>query len=178
MRKIMKSAGLLGFAAVVVSTALAGGMFSLKRQCKVGETAVYRVNVDLKYEELSASLSLLQTEKVVKVQPDGSYTIEETASEGKMTTRGEERPMPDGKPVLSQYTATGSLRSIQEDEPDPFAYRKANLVSFVAADKHVGVGDSWEHVHEAAEKRGVPASLSKYTIEAEESVLGMEALRV
>jgi hypothetical protein len=178
MKKIMKSGALLTLGAALACTALASGMFSLKRQCKVGDVAVYRINVDMKYEDLTASISLLQREKVTKVDASGNYVIEETASEGKMSARGEVRHMPDSKPVLSHYTASGLLTKIEEDEPDPFAYRKAHLVSFVAADKQVGLGDSWEHVREADEKKGVPASKSKFTVDAEEKVGGVECLRV
>lgn len=161
---------------VIAVVALAGNTYVLRRQPKVGDTTKFRVRADFTYKGETATMSMLQTERVSKVDEDGTYELETSSSEAKMFSRGEDRALPDEDPATSSYDRSGAVMKIGSSD-DPLAYRRANMLAVILPNKEVKVGDEWKRELDATCKCGVP-SASQFRVEAEEKVDDLDTLKV
>lgn len=176
MTMVVRRSTLCCLLSVIAVVALAGNTYVLKRQPKVGETTKYRVKAEFSYKGEAATMSMLQTEKVCRVDDDGAYEVETSSAEAKMFSRGEDRALPDEEPITSRYDRSGAVLKLGASE-DPLAYRRANMLSVILPNKEVKVGEEWKRELDATCKCGVP-SVSQFQVEAEERVGDTDTVKV
>ncbi len=170
------SIGFVVAALSVVALAVQDGI-NLKRTAKVGDAAKYRLKADVDLSGIEATFTVLVSEKVSKVEPDGNYVVESTQSEGKISAGGQEMDAPTATQTFT-YKATGEIVDIKAEEAGGDVYRTATLTTFVVTDKAVKVGDTWEIDYKKDAKTGVNLSKGTYKVEAEEKVGNYECYKI
>ncbi len=170
------SIGLFIAALSVAAIAVQDGV-SLKRVAKTGEAIKYRLKADLQVQGVEASFSTLSVEKITKVESNGNYVLETVQSEGKVSFSGQEMEMPASTQSVT-YKANGEVIEIKAEVSDSSAYRTANLISFIAPEKAVKVGDTWTSEIKKDEKTGAMSVKGTYKVEAEEKIGDWEVLKV
>jgi len=151
---------------------------SLRFKPTVGQEARMRssININLEGEEVQFT-SILRV-KVTEVDKDGSFTLEEEAVEVKIFVSGTEIPVDDDMKKsaagASRVDARGVVKELTGGEIAAPDYRLSNLMSFVAPEKDVAVGDSWTYEHPASTKTGAVKARSEFKFEKIETVGGHE----
>lgn len=177
MNKFKKTGfGILVAALSVAAFAVQDGI-ALKRTAKAGESIKYRLKADVDLGGTEAAFSTLVTEKVSKVESNGTYVIESSQSDGKVSFGGQEMEMPASVQTIT-YKATGEIVEIKAEQVDASVYRTANLTSFIVGDKPVKVGDTWTTEIKKDEKTGAAAAKGTYKVEAEEKIGDYECYKV
>ena len=161
---------LLLFAIALTSAFAAAQEYTIKRQPKVGDSIRYQLKAELDLGTLQAVMTGISTEKVTKVEANGSFEIESTSTEGKVEIEGGTQPVKQPGPMLSTYGAMGELVSLKGQQIDSSVYRMANLNAFRAPDKAIKVGDSWTRELAADPKTGVVPAKATFTLEAAETI--------
>lgn len=165
----------LGVLVLTVATvALAAqSTYSLKRAAKEGDVLKYSLKSELKFDDYGVSMTGIVTEKVTKVQKDGTYTIESKVSDMKALNDGQEVKQPDeiqtitlkatGEPTTPESPAVGGTRA---------------LTALIVPAKPVRIGDSWEADFKGDEASGNPPAKGTYKAEAKEKIGEFECVRV
>ena len=152
--------------------------FTLKRVAKVGDTLVYKLNVDADFGGQKVNVTGKATDKVVKVSENGEITTESKQTETKIKVGDQEIPM-DEQPVQTTTSdAKGLVIKIEGDQVDSSVYRLSNMSVFRIPDSAVKVGDKWTHEFKADAKTGAVAGKSEYEVLAVEKVGSFETLKV
>jgi hypothetical protein len=177
MRNVFGTAAL---AALFVAGALAapsGKGFVLKRQPHLGDSALYQISASFKYGDKTATMSMEQTETVKKIDTDGTFRIEASASNCKFCVADKERALPDDQPVASTYDSGGAVTTI-ESTADVNAYRKANMIAVTAPPNAVNVGDKWDRMVAGDSSKGIAAAKANFEIVALEKVGALHTAKV
>lgn len=180
MTKGIRTAGLaasfLALAAFATAAAVQG--FTIKRTPKDGEQLKFRLKADLEISGIQANLEGVTSEKTIKIDPDGTYTVESAQSDIKVLVQGQEIPSPPSPPQIVVYKADGSIAEIRGEGIDANAYRVANLNAFFEPGKPVAVGESWVKELPADTKLGTPATKAEYKIVGEEKVSDYDTVKI
>jgi len=167
------------FAGVVITALAFCGFdgFSIKAAPKVGDVHKYRQMGKFDVGGTEIDFSSVSTQKILKVEPSGSYTVKEEVSETKMN--GAVLPnnqSPQGN--TTTYSAKGEITKIEGDGVDEGVYRFANIALVILPDKTVSPGDSWSFDIKEDKTKGVMAATAKYTLVGEDKVGAINALKV
>lgn len=175
----MKSLG-LGTLAVLSALALAAQAGPLVRKVQVGEELKYRVKANVELGGNAIVFSGLQTEKVLEVGTDGTYTVESKTTDAKVTFGGQEIEIPaDQSPsTTSVYNLDGTIKEIRGDNAQAESYRFANLATVFLNGKEAKVGEAWTNEKTADSKSGAVAYKSTYKIVGEEKVGSLDTWKI
>lgn len=163
----------------LAALALAQGV-SLKRQVKEGDTHSYRMSLSFSMWGEEALYTSVLTEKVIKVEPNGTYAVETTQTDYKAKFGEEEmtlssEDLPKATRVL---TPAGEIVQLQGDLTNEAAYRLSNLDVFRPSDMSVSTGDTWKVELKANADTGTKATTIDYKVEAAEKVGDWDTLPV
>jgi hypothetical protein len=170
----------LGLAALAVSAsafAVVDGL-SVARKPKEGEQIRYRMTADVDFGGMAIKAKFLVAEKVVKIESDGTYKVEQSQLEGKIDMNGQEQELPGGGATTTIYTKDGSVKEISGDQTTPDTYRMANLGVVIDPGKTLNVGDTWTHEIKADSKTGAVAAKAEYKVLGEEKVGNWDTVKV
>ena len=173
----MRTRTVFALAALTAAALAARQGFSLRWTPKEGDEIKYRTVGEMTVTGQQATITAVNTQKVIRVDPDGGYLVQATPTEGKASFAGNEMAM-RGPTVLSSYLPDGSLKEIQSDRPDATAYRMANLTSFHAPTKPVAIGEGWTAEGKADPKTGAVAWRADYKVVGEETIGPFAAIKM
>jgi len=165
---------------VVLSAALAAPnphAYELKRQPKLGAEARYQVSATFQFNGRTASMKMEQTEAVTKVESD-SFEVKTSACKCKFCVDGATKDLPDSEASSAVYDRLGALLDLHLGAPDENAYRKANMLAFIAPDKAVQLGDKWEQLFKANANLGVRDAKTSFEVEKNEKLGKQDAVEV
>ncbi len=178
MKNFTRAIGLAVLAAALTTAAFAQDSYSFKRTNKVGDSAKFKISVDFDMSGMSATYSAAIAEKVVKAS-DGSYTVESSQSNAKISLSGQEQALPDSdKPSKSTYTTNGLITLIEGDEAGPGSYRLSYMQSLIAPDSPKKVGEKWEADLPANKKTGAVAGKATYEVVGTEKIGAWDTVKV
>lgn len=179
MDKSLRFAAVALLAAAALSALAIRDGVVLKRVAKVGDVAKYRMKAEMEFRSLPAVYSLLLTEKVTRVTPEGDYSIESINSESKLVYNGTAVPSSgaDGEKTTTNFKPNGAVSSIITERTDPNIYRMANLETLQFPATAVKVGDSWK-IEIKKDDRGSLDATGSYTIEAQEKIGNYDCFRI
>lgn len=165
---------------LVAALALAAQGINVRRVPKEGETHAYRMNIAFSMFGTDASYNSLLTEKVLKVEADGSYAVETTQSEYTARFDSEEMPLPaeDLARSVRTLSPSGEVLKLQAEITNDSAYRLSNLDVFRPSDKPVNVGDTWKVELKPNVEQGTKAATADYKVEAAEKVGDADTLQI
>lgn len=176
--KSIRTALLLSLAtSAILATASFQG-HTLKFSGKAGDVSTYRLTGEFEAQGMTVGLSALLKSKIVSVDANGDYTVEEEQSSMVITFGGQEMPMPPSPPTRSKMKANGEVISITGDDSGEDTYRAAALTSFYYPSKAINVGDSWTFEGKGDDKLGIKPFTATYKFEAVETVGKYETAKI
>lgn len=169
-------------AAIATATALmaqAATTYSLIRKPKVGEEAVYDFKAVLAFGDLKFTISGKNREKIVKVEEDGSYTMESIQSGVTVETPEDKQTMDDEEKSTLVYGPDRLLKSHAADgeESDAETIRLALLTTVKAPEKPVAIGEKWSATLKSDVKETFPVE-AKYEVVGTEKVGEWDTIKV
>lgn len=167
-----KSLGLVALFALS-TLALAAQAGPIVRKVKAGDEQKFRVKANIELGGNEIVFSGLQTEKILEVAPDGSYTVESKTTNAKVTFGGQDVDIPaDQTPATtSVYNPDGTIKEIRGDNAQAESYRFANLGAIFFTGKEEGkIGTTWTNDKVADTKSGAVGYKSTYKVVGEEKV--------
>lgn len=174
----LKMLAILAVAASATAFAAFDG-FSVGRKPKEGDTANYRMTADVDFGGMAIKAKFLVTEKVTKVEADGSYNLEQQQLEGTIDLNGQTQDMPAGSgPSTMTYSKDGSLLKVEGGEATPDSFRMANLGVMHDPGHTVNVGDTWTYEIKADSKTGAVAAKAEFKLVGEEKVGTFDCLKI
>ena len=144
---------------------------------KEGDELKCRTVAELTFQGSPATLTTVNSLKVIRVDPDGGYTVQTKATESKVQMLGQEM-QGNGLTIITDYYPTGEIKEIRGDRPEETGYRMANLNSFHAPTKAVAVGDAWTAEGKADAKTGSVGWKADYKVVGEEQIGPYGTLRI
>lgn len=175
----MKRTPILVVAAIAVAAVAAAGFsdaVTLKRVAQKGDTAQYKLNLDIDFGGQTVEVTAEVTEEVIKVEKNGGYVIEETTEN--MLMDGSEMPGGGGEVSETTYDASGLITKIDAQDMDDGAYRRASLMNFMWPTKPVDVGSEWTVKTKANSKRGTSDMSHIYKITSREKSHGHDCFKI
>ena len=177
MASRLRLIGLGALAAASVLAVAAQGVV-LARKPVAGEEHKYSIKANLEFGGMEATLTATQGEKVLAIEPDGTYSVEQRLIGGTASLGGTDIDIPSSTPTVIVFTPKGAVKEIRGDSVDAPAYRFANLAVFSIPDKAVAVGDTWSYEGKPSKDTGAVAYKADYKIVGEEAVAGADAYKV
>jgi len=175
--KLIAATAILGLAALSLAAVIDG--YSFKRTPKEGETHKYKQTGKFEAGGMEIEYEAKSTQKVTKVEADGSYAEESTTSDVKMN--GQEPPegaAGGGQKTTTKFSAKGEVVEIKNEQVSAEAYRFANLAIFISPETDIKVGDSWSYEVKEDKKTGAAAAKATYTLTGEDKVGTVDALKL
>lgn len=156
---------------------------SLRKAPLVGETARYKMKAELEFIGIGASagsgtVTAVATEKITKIEADGTYMVESSTSAVAADVDGTPIKGADQPPMTTVFRANGDILSVRGEKIGSAEYRIANLNAFRPPDKPVKAGDSWSRDIAADPKTGMVAAKASFTFEAMEKVGEINAAKI
>lgn len=167
--RILGLATSFAIAASGMSSRLFDDTATLKYVPKVGDTAKYRVKVVIDIPGSTAEVSLLDSHKILSVDPSGDYVEESKNTEGKIVFSGKDNPIPE-ETTKTTYHPDGNVAKIEGTDVTADSYRTENLQQFFPPAAAVKVGDSWTVQVKADPKLGTVAMKVDYKVESAERI--------
>lgn len=160
---------LLGVAAVAMA---AQDGFKLSRAPKVGDSSKFELKASLAVQGMDVLFSATVSDKVVKVEEDGGYTIESSRSNVKIVLGGQEMPGGDqaAGTGTTKFSASGELLDLTGEGAGADGMRMAMMSNFIAPKGPVKAGDKWSHEYKATEKNGNVAGLAEFEVVGAEKI--------
>ncbi len=178
MKNRFQTIGLISLIAISsLAFAVAQGV-NLKRTLKEGQTFKYRMEGNVDMQGTPITLTGIMQEKVVKVEANGNFALEQQQLEGKISAGGREMDMPAGNATVTTYKTTGEVVEIKGSTEDATAYRMSTLGLLVDAGKLINVGDKWSHMVKADTKTGLVAAKADYEVIGEEKVGAVDTIKI
>ena len=174
-RSIFAAGALLAVAALAVA---AQDGWTLKRAPKEGEELKFRMKASIDFQGTDFSFAALIKEKVLRVEADGTYTVESDQLEGKASFAGQEVDVPSQGATISVYKPAGDVVEIRGADTSASAYRMANLNNIYYPEKPIKVGESWTKEIKADTKTGALDATATYKLLAEEKVGSHDTLKI
>jgi hypothetical protein len=178
MNRRIHSIGVLAVIALSAVAMAAVDGFSVARKPKEGDTHKYRMTADVDLGGVPITVKGLLSEKVTKVETDGSFTQEETQIELKATVAGQETDIPSSGSSTMIYLPTGEVKSIAGDEGKAESYRMANLGIIYDPGKPLNVGDAWSFDIKANKDTGAVDAKADFKLLGEEKVGDVDTLKI
>lgn len=160
--------------------ALAADGFTVGWKPKEGDAYRYTMKADLDLGGNPIPLTATLTEKITKVETDGSYTVESSQIEGKVSLNGKEQDIPNGSPTSIIFKASGEVSKVVGDASaaTPNSYRMANLSMIFDPGKPVAVGDAWFHEIKPDAATGAVGIRADYKLIGEEKIGAIDTLKI
>lgn len=150
---------------------------SVTRKVKVGGTLKYSMQMTLTFQGIEAKGSATVTEKVVKVESDGSYLIEQSTTEGKLAFQGQSTALPNSVGTM-KFKANGEILEINSPELDEGTSRREHLTVFVAPAEGVKAGHKWSFEVKAAALNANTPGRADYECLGIEKLEGVDAIAI
>ncbi|RYG39967.1 hypothetical protein EON79_23405, partial [bacterium] len=143
---------------------------TLTRKVKSGDELKYRLKATIEVGGQEAQFSGLQTQKIVEVAPDGTYTVQAATSDVKAVFGGQDIAVPEGTipSITTVYNVDGTVKEIRGDSTAADTYRSSNLATVFYTGKEVKVGDTYNNDKAADSNTGAVAYKSTYKVVGEE----------
>lgn len=170
--------GVIAVAALSAVAFAAVDGISIARKVKEGDIARYKMSADIDFGGMDIKFSGLVEEKIAKVNPDGTYSLEQNQIEGKVNVAGQEQEMPTSGVNTTVYLPNGEVKEIVGEQGTEDAYRMANLSLIRDPGKELKVGDTWTHEFKANAKTGAVAAKAEYKVLGEEKVGTYETVKI
>ena len=172
----------LSFVSALVLLVLAGAAVQehgLKRSPKVGDALKYKLKAELEFiGSGTGTLTGNSTERVLKVEADGSYTVQSETKDMVAEVEGTPLKGKDEAPMQTTFKANGDVVSLRGEKIGSLEYRISNLNAFRAPDKPVKVGDTWVRDIPADAKTGMVTERATFVFEAAEKVGEIDTAKV
>lgn len=154
--------------------------YSLKRVTKIGDTAKYKVTMDVAFGDLEYKTTSVSDLKVVRVDDDGTFTTQTVQKETKIKIKGvaDEMTTPDSDATTASRRANGELVTLNGEKIDATSYRIDALYAFRAPDSPVKVGDKWTYEPKADLKTGSLAGKAEFELVSVDKVGMWEAAKI
>lgn len=154
--------------------------YSLKRVTKIGDSAKYKVTMDVAFGDLEYKTTSISDLKVVRVDDDGTFTAQTVQKDTKIKIKGvaDEMTTPDSDATTATRRANGELVSINGEKIDATSYRLDALYAFRAPDSPVKVGDKWSYESKADAKTGAVSGKADFELMSIDKVGIWEAAKI
>ncbi|MBL8048829.1 MAG: hypothetical protein JNJ45_09110 [Chthonomonas sp.] len=167
------------FATLALASLTAASMaqaepLSFKRTVTEGATTKYKLQVALEIQGNAIEITANITEKIVKVEKDGSYSVESLESDMELKMGGQSFPTDEGdsKPRTTKYSAAGvpleMLGSDDDTTPESARLEFLNIIDLPAEAKKLG--DKWSSLIKPADKFKAETVKSDYEFVRTEKV--------
>ncbi len=146
--------------------------FSLKHKVTKDEVLVSQRTINISAEDSEIMMDMKTKEKVLRVEEDGAYEIEESLLSGTLKFNGEEQAMEKGEPKATKYDKDGKeikKEGSTDEEADPVADVLNDVLDFEPKEP-VKVGETWKHDGEFG--------VMEMTLEGREKVGEVDCLKV
>ncbi len=164
------------FAVALVIASLSGfrsdDTFTLRQIYKKDEVEVFQSNLNLSSEGTEFEMDMKTSYKVLAVEEDGAYELEETLLSGTFKVNGEEQAMEKGEPKATKYDKDGKevkKQGSDEEEDDPMSQVIDDVFNYEPKSA-VKIGESW--------KRDGDFGTMTLTLEGKEKVGEVECLKI
>lgn len=120
--------------------------YSLKQKYNKDDVATYQMSFGITTDEGDISFSTKNRFKVLSVDEDGAYEMEETMLGGTLKAGGEEQAMEAEDPKIRKYDKDGKEikeNKDDEEEEDPVSKVVDDVLSF-EPDHAVKIGETWD----------------------------------
>lgn len=119
--------------------------YTLKQKYAKDQVETYQASFTVSAEGAEFEASMKNRYKVLSVESDGAYEIEETTLEGNLKMNGEEQAMEKSEPKVRKYDKDGKevKKDGEEEDNDPVSDLVDEVFDF-EPDHAVKVGDSWD----------------------------------
>jgi hypothetical protein len=147
--------------------------YTLKQAYKKDDLAVYRMILNFESDEGEVIFNVKNQYKILSVEEDGGYEMEETLLEGLLKVAGEEVKMDKEEPKVNKYDKDGKRIKKEgdedEDEKDPMSELIGEVFDYEPKEA-VKVGQTWDV--------DCDYGTIHATLEAKEKVGDVECLKV
>ncbi len=146
--------------------------FTLKHKVKKDEVLVSQRTLNLSAEESEILMDMKIKEKVLSVEEDGAYEIEESLLSGTLKVNGEEQAMDKDEPKATKYDKNGKeikKEGAPPEEVDPVADILNDVLDFEPKEA-VKIGDTWKHDGDFG--------VMEITLESREKVGDVDCLKI
>ena len=174
--KALKFGGIAILLAAASAYALDGVV--LKYVFKKDTVTKTRVKGTLEIQGMEVSVNLVNQSKVLDIAEDGTITLEDTMTEGKVSFGGQEMDLPAQTGTKVTMKANGEIKEIKGEEITEGSYRVQNLMGFVPPTEAVQVGSKWSKEVAANKDTHAPAFKSEYSIVGEEKIDGFDTFKI
>ncbi|MCW5941889.1 MAG: hypothetical protein KIS66_06640 [Fimbriimonadaceae bacterium] len=168
------------FVALVAATS-AQPTYAFKAKFAEGESQKVKVTMKGNMSGMAIEMIYFSDEKVLKVEPDGTYTEEVKTHGLTLTAAGAPVPlyMDTDKTEVRKHAPTGELLGTDDKEANLAMLRRTGrLGDLPSPAAPVKIGESWTHEYAPVEAVSLPAGKVTYTFVAEEKVGKWDALKV
>lgn len=171
--------GLMAVAAISAFATIAADGISLVRKVKEGDASTFTLVANVDFNGMDVKVTGTSTEKVTKVDADGSYKVESKQTEMKVEVGGQtmDQPTPDAA-TTTTYLPNGEIKLIEGENTSADSYRTSNLGVFADPGKEIAIGDSWTHDIKKDEKTGAVTAKAEYKLLAEEKVKAWDTYKI
>ena len=163
------------FALVLAISAVSGfkydDTFSLKQKFKKDDVQIYQANLNISAEDSEVAIEMKNSYKVLSVEDDGAYEVEETLLSGTFKFNGEEHAMEKGEPKASKFDKEGKKvkKADDEDSNDPVSLLVDDVFEYEPK-AAVKIGETW--------KREGDFGTMTLTLEGKEKVGDVDCLKI
>lgn len=139
------------FALILAISAISGfrseDTYTLKQKYVKDDVQVYLANLNMSAEDSEIAVEMKNSYKVLKVEDDGGYEVEETLLSGTFKFNGEEHAMEKGEPKAKKYDKAGKAikKEGDDDETDDPVSKVMDDVFEYEPKEAVKIGDTWKH---------------------------------
>lgn len=156
--------------------------YSLAFKPKLNQEMKYLVTAQVDADDLHLKIKVKQTLKVIKIEADGGYQLEDRESDGVAKVGEQEEAVPPDQfhVTVTKYDAKG----FQIVEPKKKGDDSDNQFSFLSSlimdppEKPVAIGGTWTQTEPADEKAGEPGSKFTYVLKGFDKIGGVEVLDI
>lgn len=151
--------------------------YEIARQVSPGAKQAYTIKTTI-HAGLRIAYSGRMLETIDAVEPNGTYTVRVTTTAGELKVGDDTFTSEAAEPTLIKRSTSGAVLEIVGVTSDPDRYRLATLDAFYYPGKAVAVGDTWRREGPGNVRQAAPPYRADYTVEALETVGGVEALKI
>ncbi|MEI7986138.1 MAG: hypothetical protein WCI55_10960 [Armatimonadota bacterium] len=174
--KALKFGGIAILLAAATAYAIDGVV--LKYAFKKDQVQKTRFKGTIEMQGMEISLSMVNVSKVREVSEDGTVTLEDSMTDGKVVFGGQEMEIPSQAGTVIVMKPNGEIKEIKGEEINETTYRVQNLMAFVPPTEAVQVGSKWSKDVAANKDTKAPAYKCNYTILAEEKIDGTDTFKI
>lgn len=151
--------------------------YTLKLTPKEGTTSKYKIVIDTKLGDQDVNASGIATDKVIKVEASGNFTVENSMGELNIKLGDQQMTMPGLPTATLTLKANGEVLDAKGDAGVD-GFRMARLMAFIYPDKAIKVGDKWSVETKPEKENGASPAKVEYEVIAVEKVGDVELLKV